>query len=628
MEEEYEQRISELQSDLTDMRQRIQTAETSSRCSDRERQTLVSSLSDQNQRLTNELQAAGRREEELQNRLSELRNQVNDKRMSMQDHVLYLENLKEEVAFVTKRKNELEKKVDELVSERDNLNATLDETSDKIVMLERHAREQDCQIQGNQREMCELRTNNQVLSERLECLSRSYSSAACSHASQSSINVQMSLLNEMEMSTSGSDSERSLYHAKRPCSQIDEEIEDLDDAAAAAAAAAGAGGGEGGTSGASGGVGSQDSEMACINSLEYKQLKEEVLSAHQQLKMLCAQLRQNQQQTAVAQQQQQQSRQRMHQSSESLHAAGGAGSSETGDLVGELGGGSGGGTPISSTSCAASTAGSTSSSSSSDESDDYTLNSVRVGRLNQVVLELKGLLHGIMRRSATTAGNGNGSVSHSCSGLSMDESLLKMEVDLHRSTEHCEKLSLTLKQSEIDIKRKEEEINQQQSKLSVLEVELSAVKEERDQYKQDMADSDLAKDQLIKKAWEVRDAAVKRKNTCEIDLAKERIATMQINSQLLETIKQKVELSQQLDQWQGDMEQLLEEQMKERLQQGEQRRGGRVGSAAVLPGGSYSSSGSGRSSIAGSNEMGSGSGHSASGRASRLLSFFNRGQAS
>ena len=123
--------------------------------------------------------------------------------------------------------------------------------------------------------------------------------------------------------------------------------------------------------------------------------------------------------------------------------------------------------------------------------------------------------------------------------------------------------------------------------LSVLEVELAAVKEERDTYKQDMDDSALSKDQLIKKAWEVRDAAVKRKNTAEIDLAKERIATMQINSQLLEAIKQKVELSQQLDQWQGDMEQLLEEQMRERLQQGERKKGIRPDrSSDHSPGGS------------------------------------------
>ena len=63
------------------------------------------------------------------------------------------------------------------------------------------------QILGSHREMCELRTNNAVLSDRLESLARS-----CSSSSPSS--VQISLLNEMEMSTSGSDSDRSLYNKR------------------------------------------------------------------------------------------------------------------------------------------------------------------------------------------------------------------------------------------------------------------------------------------------------------------------------------------------------------------------------------------------------------------------------
>jgi len=50
------------------------------------------------------------------------------------------------VAFVTKRKNELENRVEELLTERESLNNTLDDTSDKIILLERHAREQDCQV--------------------------------------------------------------------------------------------------------------------------------------------------------------------------------------------------------------------------------------------------------------------------------------------------------------------------------------------------------------------------------------------------------------------------------------------------------------------------------------------------
>ena len=158
----------------------------------------------------------------------------------------------------------------------------------------------------------------------------------------------------------------------------------------------------------------------------------------------------------------------------------------------------------------------------------------------------------------------------------------------------------------------------------MLEVELSAVKEERDQYKQDIEDSELSRDQLIKKAWETRDAAVKRKNTCEIDLAKERISAMQINSQLLEAIKQKVELSQQLDQWQGDMEQLLEEQMRTRLQQGEQqRRGARWPTATTTGSGGVSMASMGGS-VGGGGTVNGDAHPPPSRRASRLLSFFKR----
>ena len=57
----------------------------------------------------------------------------------------------------------------------------------------------------------------------------------------------------------------------------------------------------------------------------------------------------------------------------------------------------------------------------------------------------------------------------------------------------------------------------------------------------------------LSQAWDTRDQAVARKNNCEIELAKTRIDLMQVNSQLLEAITQKVELSQQLDQWQVNL---------------------------------------------------------------------------
>lgn len=86
--------------------------------------------------------------------------------------------------------------------------------------------------------------------------------------------------------------------------------------------------------------------------------------------------------------------------------------------------------------------------------------------------------------------------------------------------------------------------------LSIRDAELAGMKEERDRARTDLADTHLAKDEVVRKAWEVRDAAVTRKNTVEVELARTRIDVMQANSQLMEAIQQKVELSQQLEQWQ------------------------------------------------------------------------------
>merc|ERR1712226_1696673 len=123
------------------------------------------------------------------------------------------------------------------------------------------------------------------------------------------------------------------------------------------------------------------------------------------------------------------------------------------------------------------------------------------------------------------------------------------------------------KKAEDEAKRKDEEILELKSKLSVTEDQLAAATEERETLREDIGRTDAGKDELIKKAWEVRDAAVKRKNDTMIELARTRIDVMQINSQLLEAIQQKVELSQQLDQWQQDMQELLEEQMNRKMKQ-------------------------------------------------------------
>lgn len=113
-----------------------------------------------------------------------------------------------------------------------------------------------------------------------------------------------------------------------------------------------------------------------------------------------------------------------------------------------------------------------------------------------------------------------------------------------------DKLRKELTEKGETVKRKSDEINELLRRVTVQEVELNAAKEERDNAREMIESSGLPKDEIVKRAFELRDQAVARKNLVEIELAKTRIEVMHINSQLMEAIQQKVELSQQLEQWQ------------------------------------------------------------------------------
>jgi len=461
-EEEYELKVSELQTDIQSLRALLDQNENSQRQAEREKSLLITQLTEQNQRLTSQLKDSSKTEESLTCELQSMRDQVNHKKTSMTEHVTHLETLRDEITIMTERKLDLERRIEALYAERDGLSSTLDESADRIVMLEKESREQDSMIRNSKKEIDELKATNSALTDRLDSIYRS---------SSISPHGNLSLLNEMEIS----DSEKSLNGSRRPFSNIDEDIDDI-----------------------------ECDNPECPE--EIQELKQEILSAYQQLKNMCGILRQR-------------GKQRRN-SSDSLDTT-----------------------------------------SSSEEPQ---ASHVKVGLLHSVMQELKGLLHDILRKEAKG----------SCPACGTDvNDRLKLEVQLHKTTESFEKLERTLKKKEDESKAREDEMRALLSKLSVTEVQLKAAEEERDTLKGDLENTEAGRDVLIKKAWETRDAAVKRKNNTEIELARTRIDVMQINSQLMEAIQQKVELSQQLDQWQQDMQELLEEQMNRKMKAAQNKNG-------------------------------------------------------
>jgi len=454
-EEEYDLRVNELQADISSLRKSLDEATAVQRQSEKEKSLLITNLTEQNQRLTAQLRESAKHEESLSTELQALKDQVNLKRSSMNEQINHLESLREEINLLMDRKMELERRIELLQGEREGLSSTLDESADRIIMLEKQTREQDSIIRANEKAIDEMQSTNYALSERLENVYRSMSLSP---------GHQTSLLNEMEMS----DSEKSLNASRRPFSQIDED-EDVE----------------------------VENPEIRINEENSNEEKEEILSSYQQIKTLCSQLRQRTRRN----------------SNESVET------------------------------------------SSSSEEILHT-DSIKSGALNSALHELRGLVHDLLRKEAKGA-------CLACGADSNDK--IRMEVQLHKSQEQNEKLERRLKEQEDLNKRKDDELLEAKSKLSVTEVKFSAIEEERDILKSDQENSNAAKDELIKKAWETRDAAVKRKNNTEIELARTRIDLMQVNSQLLEAIQQKVELSQQLDQWQVDMHELLEEQMVKKM---------------------------------------------------------------
>jgi len=201
-----------------------------------------------------------------------------------------------------------------------------------------------------------------------------------------------------------------------------------------------------------------------------------------------------------------------------------------------------------------------SSSSSGYGSDLQSIPTIQVGQLEQVVTELRSLLQDVILNHDNTYDTpGCGTC-----GRNVEEKL-ELERETHQTLEMIERGNIGLKKANLEAKKMEEQIQGIKSKLALVSARLSAAEEERNILKSDMEEVNMSRDIRIKNAWTTRDSAVTRKNEAEVDLAKCRIEMMQVNSQLLEAVQQKVKLSEQLDDWEVDLQRVVEDQVKDRL---------------------------------------------------------------
>ncbi|KAH6933600.1 hypothetical protein HPB50_016788 [Hyalomma asiaticum] len=203
--------------------------------------------------------------------------------------------------------------------------------------------------------------------------------------------------------------------------------------------------------------------------------------------------------------------------------------------------------------------------------------------LHAVVADLRALLHDMLAGGAFEL-----SLAAPWSDVLLAQAVCQAcQAAAERGREEAE-LRRELADKSDELRRRSADLAEAQRQLALRDTELRALHEERDRLRDDVGSSRMAKDEIVKRAWDTRDQAVARKNNTEIELAKTRIELMHINSQLMEAIQQKVELSQQLEQWQVDMQSLLDERVQKqlRIQEAEDRR--RKAQAAAANGASAS----------------------------------------
>uniref|UniRef100_A0A3P8RN47 BICD family like cargo adaptor 1 n=1 Tax=Amphiprion percula TaxID=161767 RepID=A0A3P8RN47_AMPPE len=192
-----------------------------------------------------------------------------------------------------------------------------------------------------------------------------------------------------------------------------------------------------------------------------------------------------------------------------------------------------------------------STDSSMDESSETSsAKDVPTGSLHTGLLELRRLTQNLLDGNESTG-------SRRSDEEALEEQVRKLGDELREVRE--------LYEAEQDkTHNSEEELLQLHNQMALLSVELCSLREENERMRM-MAEVREPSEQL-QSAIRDRDDAIAKKKAVEMELAKCKIDIMSLNSQLLDAIQQKLNLSQQLEAWQDDMHRVIDQQLMDKHQ--------------------------------------------------------------
>ncbi|XP_035663638.1 BICD family-like cargo adapter 1 [Branchiostoma floridae] len=512
---EYESRLADIESDITHYQLAAEDAQSNLKVVEREKLDMIADLSEQNQRLTEQLARSCESEKQLSAQVQGLREQFKERNSSNSDHMYQVDSLNAEVKVLRERNSDLERRLSELAEERDGLESTLDASHERIMLLERQKQEMEHKLCQQQRDMSELQQSQNHLQARVDVLQSSYGSGC--HGNDQSLYREMGDLGAslsssmMTLDTVDMTLATGIGHQRFHDDDIEEDFDgDLfysDDRRSLQRSMSHR----------------EEDELHKEPRLDYvmleasygiscvklSQLRNDVLEAYGQLQGLCSALRERTDDDG-----------RVERAAEIL------------------------------------------------QSED-----VRSGDLLKVIETLRHYVDNLLERERAALEEVEFLFCF-CQGLPQNkieghlkksvnrDSMGQLQTELHEATLQLTQLQENMEDREGDIRHKEQELDSLRSKVLQQEKHISALREEREMM--------TGGDEVLLQALKDRDSAIEKQNSMEVELAKAKIDVMNLDSQLLEAIQQKISLSQQLEDWQVDMHTLLNKKVRAELQSEEQ----------------------------------------------------------
>ncbi|CAH8461392.1 unnamed protein product [Schistosoma turkestanicum] len=171
VESDYDAQVKELQTDIIAMRIDLKKEKKMCRQIEREKNTTIAELMQQNQSLIHQLNSSSENEALLKEEMSTLRSEFLKHKSSMQEHVQSIESLRQEITKLREEKNHLENQLNTVMEERNNILESLKDSYQEIGIMRHVANEHVTTINIQDAEITRLQETASILHNRLHKLS-------------------------------------------------------------------------------------------------------------------------------------------------------------------------------------------------------------------------------------------------------------------------------------------------------------------------------------------------------------------------------------------------------------------------------------------------------------------------